>query len=825
MLLLLQPKLWSLISSFFPREEEMSSVTTISTKPFSTPLPVSVQSLLPRTIGPTSSPYAFFNPASIPSCQVWFDAADTGTITGTSQVTQWRSKGIQNCVATNGAGSCSSGNLTSNGLNFIRCPAQFSLQFTASLVSQAQSWFLVVRNLTPLTESPQNFWGPINVTASSQAAIYFNFDAGVIVGGLSASGVAFTLVASGLTNPLNQINSYAFVNSATSTALNIVTENGASQTLSTSDLASGYNTNLISYNINTPAVFYDTATDVFEIIYFGRDITTQERQQVEGYLSWKWGISSKLPNNHPFKAIPPGLNVPPSIYQRAFFNRPFSPLSIPNAVLWLDAADPSTVVVSAGSVIQWNDKSGLGNNTTEVSTTAPTYSSNGVIFSSPNTTYLRGALDFTYSNVATTFVVMMPNSNSSAIYLPRMFSLANTSVSTDVYFAPQTNFILNNNSTNQQIITYFNTNTDPTGLGINIQTAVPTTSGTRVLYTNNSTYNGTSFRIDAFLNGSGTTNSSRSGTFSSNVNFVQTYNRYVLGGNPFNPTSSGDTFDGTIYEVIAFSSSLAAAQRQQVEGYLAWKWGLQTSLPLTHPYKFFSPPPSINRSFSPLDLPNLVLWLDAADTATVTVSAGNVTQWNDKSGNGNTMTGNSGPKSGTATANGLNILDVTAGGYFTRTSFTFPAQYSIFTVAFTSATGVNTLVSTTPDITFLMRRSAIQFGNGGGGWNSFTTSFTSASNILVEVLNTGSDGTFYTNGNFLETISGVTATGSELGIGNRLNNLSEPWNGYLCEILIFNIALPTTKRQQVEGYLAWKWGLQASLPANHPYKLSPPPPS
>jgi hypothetical protein len=29
--------------------------------------------------------------------------------------------------------------------------------------------------------------------------------------------------------------------------------------------------------------------------------------------------------------------------------------------------------------------------------------------------------------------------------------------------------------------------------------------------------------------------------------------------------------------------------------------------------------------------------------------------------------------------------------------------------------------------------------------------------------------------------------------------------------------LTTTQRQQVEGYLAWKWGLNASLPTTHPY--------
>jgi len=44
----------------------------------------------------------------------------------------------------------------------------------------------------------------------------------------------------------------------------------------------------------------------------------------------------------------------------------------------------------------------------------------------------------------------------------------------------------------------------------------------------------------------------------------------------------------------------------------------------------------------------------------------------------------------------------------------------------------------------------------------------------------------------------------------------------LYEVLIYNSYLSTNQRQQIEGYLAWKWGLQANLPANHPYFFAPP---
>jgi hypothetical protein len=44
---------------------------------------------------------------------------------------------------------------------------------------------------------------------------------------------------------------------------------------------------------------------------------------------------------------------------------------------------------------------------------------------------------------------------------------------------------------------------------------------------------------------------------------------------------------GFIYEIILFNVVLTPSQRQAVEGYLAWKWGLQNNVPTTHPYRKF----------------------------------------------------------------------------------------------------------------------------------------------------------------------------------------------------------------------------------------------
>ena len=53
--------------------------------------------------------------------------------------------------------------------------------------------------------------------------------------------------------------------------------------------------------------------------------------------------------------------------------------------------------------------------------------------------------------------------------------------------------------------------------------------------------------------------------------------------------SGGGFFNGTINEILIYNTALTAAKRQAVEGYLAWKWGLQTNLPTTHPFYKFAP--------------------------------------------------------------------------------------------------------------------------------------------------------------------------------------------------------------------------------------------
>ena len=97
---------------------------------------------------------------------------------------------------------------------------------------------------------------------------------------------------------------------------------------------------------------------------------------------------------------------------------------------------------------------------------------------------------------------------------------------------------------------------------------------------------------------------------------------------------------------------------------------------------------------------------------------------------------------------------------------------------------------------------------------------------------------YFSNGNFIFSFNGNFpngattnyATTTDTSNTNTLTKyyigtnqlIGQTWNGLVNEIIIFNRTLIQSEYQQIEGYLAWKWGLQSNLPANHPYVLFPP---
>jgi hypothetical protein len=83
-------------------------------------------------------------------------------------------------------------------------------------------------------------------------------------------------------------------------------------------------------------------------------------------------------------------------------------------------------------------------------------------------------------------------------------------------------------------------------------------------------------------------------------------------------------------------------------------------------------------------------------------------------------------------------------------------------------------------------------------------------------------GTLIAQNYFTNTATFSDATYA-LQIGAAGNN-SSPMTGYISEVIISASIVSLSTRQKLEGYLAWKWGLTANLPAGHPYKTVGPTP-
>jgi len=222
---------------------------------------------------------------------------------------------------------------------------------------------------------------------------------------------------------------------------------------------------------------------------------------------------------------------------------------------------------------------------------------------------------------------------------------------------------------------------------------------------------------------------------------------------------------------------------------------------------------------------SLALWLDAEDTASITLNGSTVSQWSDKSGNGRNVSQAMAANQPTYTASGLNgkpVLTFDGGDWFSNLSLSLP-QFSV------------SLVETATQNTALIYYP-VGFGTGGisvGGTNfgqkfaiNGTTSLQSTENSVLNaptIVFGGSNNLgrqIAVNGNSPAT-DVTTQSITQITIGQRSDGFWQ-FFGTIAEVVLTNNLLSTTDRQKLEGYLAWKWGMEANLPVSHPYKTTPP---
>lgn len=468
----------------------------------------------------------------------------------------------------------------------------------------------------------------------------------------------------------------------------------------------------------------------------------------------------------------------------------FNPASIAGCQLWLDAADSSSILMdSSSNVSLWIDKSGNGNTVTQdTSANQPTYVTN-VVNGNPVIRF-NGT---SHVLQTTSFTSLGTNSVSFWLVERNLSNLGGGGAPFSFNSGPNNGIVFQNNNGLQPL-----------------PNSVPYTSSVAriVFYNRTNTGSGDT----TYLNGTVVT--------TRDDNTTGTYGTTFAVGMRILSTiyTSGD-----ICEILIFIGMPTTTQRQKVEGYLANKWGLKSSLPSNHPYKSIAPTYE-----QPVFVPTLIsgsqLWLDGEDTSSMTLSGSSVTSWADKSGNNRNTTNSvfSSPtlQNQTVTFTGTNGL---------RFSTTFPNFYDIFAVAapLSSTDSWRTLLQVaegTASHIVLVEAGSTRLGSWYGGFRQFgSLTWSGTKSLLFARLN--SNLTMNASLNGTETLTSDTdavgaASSATINLGNAVGS-GQPW-GDLNEFLLFNPPLTLQQRKRVEGYLAQKWGLHSFLPVNHPYKTIAP---
>jgi hypothetical protein len=774
-----------------------------------------------------------FVPNSVTGCQLWLDAADSTSLTGTSPVTQWRDKSGNARNTTSYAGTPA---LTTNAINGVQ-----AINFNGS----------------------SSFIGSIPGSGSSYTIFFvgsFNNSTGTY-GGLLCFGRSGTPDhVSGITNTkLTDTSMYSTIDSTNSaftsntlstpflyslvidgTNLNSFV-NGNQQT--PTNIAKSPSFNFTNYVVgdragNTSSIFLNGF--VGEIIVYINAITISQRQLIEGYLAWKWGLQSNLPSNHPYKNAAPSTNptinsaqvgtIPLTIQK----NRNFVPTQISGCQLWLDGADATTITQSGGTMSQWRDKSSNNNNSTSCSATFSSSINGNTVVTNPT---ISGPITNSGSSVVNFFIVGTLAATGN-LY-SSMLSLNAATVTN--YYAAGTLFACYYGETNPpRFYSYMNGNLSLSSTG-----AV-----------------NTPFIFNAFQSGTtGTTffNGNSQGAVGTAGNTF-TYTNYHIGA-----IGGAPAWVGNIAEILVYNNLFTNSQRQQIEGYLAWKWGIVASLPPGHPYLnnnaiFYNPFPSttpaftrsISSIFKPTNYAGCQLWLDAWDpfgNGSRQKSPLTLTRWVDKSANArhaNMYNGSSISYSPTAFNNRpallftqtQNMSSAAAAGTF-PTAFTFFMIYQRTGGGTYDALVTRGLANLAAPLDFYTVTSSGNFsrniGNGTAQSDYNTTSGSNFTNVTTPSL-------YYANAtaasglldafNFATPVdpsSGMLTgvyyadNGTSIYIGTRADSVTT-LTASVAEVIVYSTTPTATQRQQIEGYLAWKWGLVASLPASHPYKNYPPPP-
>lgn len=248
------------------------------------------------------------------------------------------------------------------------------------------------------------------------------------------------------------------------------------------------------------------------------------------------------------------------------------------------------------------------------------------------------------------------------------------------------------------------------------------------------------------------------------------------------------------------------------------------------------------------------LWFDADDAATITLATG-VSQWDDKSGNARHVAQATGSFQPSLVANEQNGLDVirfdgtddrlrcTSGltgltantnGVLLATVRKWPSSPSASQILI----GIGTATADTSRQNLLGGATASRSGVSGrrvaadagitlssgsdmsNGWEVQLGTFDYTNTDLFLHINgtlAGSNTSFYGSANTENTVPINVTVGASVNSSAAVNAFFAGDIGELICAQDIQTTL-TYHRRLFEGYLAWRWGLETSLPTSHPYR-------
>ena len=244
-----------------------------------------------------------------------------------------------------------------------------------------------------------------------------------------------------------------------------------------------------------------------------------------------------------------------------------TPIPLPKTItglqLWLDATDTSSLSLTGSTLTQWNDKSGNGRNATPFDGLgSPSYNATGfnsfpsIQFSA--TTGMASPIPLnTLSAGCSVFMIFQKNGVQSTtnglIAMVKSF----TPLSPSPFEMYETVRVSGNGENFQYHTNGFNLGT---ATGLNLFS----------MLINPSSYK-------EYLNGS------LSSQQSPLTYYASTGLNFIIGSH------DDKKFTGVISEIIVYNSSLSTSQQQTMEGYLAWKYNINSQLPSGHPYYTLKP--------------------------------------------------------------------------------------------------------------------------------------------------------------------------------------------------------------------------------------------